>query len=39
LGEIQRYQALLYGILMIVIMLFLPNGVLSLALPRWGRHR
>jgi branched-chain amino acid transport system permease protein len=39
LGEVQKYQALLYGILMIIIMLFLPNGVLSLALPRWGRHR
>jgi branched-chain amino acid transport system permease protein len=34
LGELQRYQALLYGILMIAVMLFLPNGVLSLRLGR-----
>lgn len=30
LRAIQEYQALLYGILMIVVMLFLPNGLLSL---------
>lgn len=30
LGELQQYQALLYGVLMIAIMLFLPNGILSL---------
>ncbi|MBB5221697.1 branched-chain amino acid transport system permease protein [Amaricoccus macauensis] len=29
LRAIQEYQALLYGILMIVVMLFLPNGLLS----------
>lgn len=29
LRAIQEYQALLYGILMIVVMLFLPNGILS----------
>lgn len=33
LGELQRYQALLYGVLMIAVMLFLPNGILSLRLP------
>jgi branched-chain amino acid transport system permease protein len=37
LGELQRYQALLYGILMIAVMMFLPNGVLSLRLGR-GRE-
>ena len=30
LGALQQYQALLYGILMIAVMLFLPNGLLSL---------
>ena len=30
LRSIQEYQALLYGVLMIVVMLFLPNGVISL---------
>jgi branched-chain amino acid transport system permease protein len=34
LGELQRYQALLYGGLMIAVMLFLPNGILSLRLGR-----
>lgn len=29
LRAIQEYQALFYGILMIVVMLFLPNGLLS----------
>jgi branched-chain amino acid transport system permease protein len=38
LGELQRYQALLYGILMIAVMLFLPNGVLSLRQMRFGRE-
>ncbi|MDX6750437.1 branched-chain amino acid ABC transporter permease [Geminicoccaceae bacterium 1502E] len=37
LGDIQRYQALLYGVLMISVMLFLPNGILSLRWP--GRER
>jgi branched-chain amino acid transport system permease protein len=36
LGELQRYQALLYGVLMIAVIMFLPNGVLSL---RLGRNR
>lgn len=36
LGELQRYQALLYGLLMIAVIMFLPNGVLSL---RLGRDR
>lgn len=30
LSAIQSYQVLLYAILMIVVMLFLPNGILSL---------
>lgn len=30
LRSIQDYQALLYGVLMIAVMLFLPNGLLSL---------
>lgn len=30
LGAIQQYQALLYGVLMIGVMIFLPNGLLSL---------
>ena len=30
LRSIQEYQALLYGALMVLVMLFLPNGVLSL---------
>lgn len=38
LGELQQYQALLYGILMIVVMLFLPNGILSLELGRGDRR-
>ena len=36
LDALQRYQALLYGVLMIAVMLFLPNGLLSL---RLGRRR
>ena len=31
LGALQQYQALLYGVLMIAVMLFLPNGILSLS--------
>jgi branched-chain amino acid transport system permease protein len=38
LGELQRYQALLYGVLMIAVMLFLPNGMLSLRLGRGGER-
>ena len=38
LDALQQYQALLYGVLMIVVMLFLPNGLLSLRLP-WRRTR
>lgn len=34
LHEFQRYQTLMYGILMIVLMLWLPNGLLSLQLRR-----
>jgi branched-chain amino acid transport system permease protein len=36
LDALQRYQALLYGILMIAVMLFLPNGLLSLRRRRGG---
>ena len=34
LDWLQQYQALLYGILMIVVMLFLPNGLMSLRVRR-----
>jgi branched-chain amino acid transport system permease protein len=34
LGALQQYQALLYGVLMIAVMLFLPNGILSLTFRR-----
>lgn len=30
LRSIQEYQALLYGLMMIIVMLFLPNGLLSI---------
>jgi len=36
LHELQRYQTVLYAVLMILCILFLPNGVLSL---RWRRSR
>jgi branched-chain amino acid transport system permease protein len=32
LNELQSFQALLYGVLMIGLMLFLPNGLMSLGL-------
>jgi branched-chain amino acid transport system permease protein len=32
LHSVQDYQALIYGVLMIVCMLWLPNGILSLGL-------
>ena len=34
LQAVQQYQALIYGVLMIVCMLWLPNGILSLDLSR-----
>jgi branched-chain amino acid transport system permease protein len=37
LTAVQDYQALIYGILMIVCMLWLPNGILSLSLRRPGK--
>jgi branched-chain amino acid transport system permease protein len=37
LGALQEFQALLYGGLMIALMLWLPNGILSLRLP--GRQQ
>lgn len=37
LRSIQQYQALLYGLLMIMAMLFLPNGLLSL-IPEIGKR-
>lgn len=37
LAGLQQFQALLYGVLMIGLMLWLPNGLLSLRLP--GRRR
>lgn len=35
LNEFQSFQALLYGALMIGLMLFLPNGLMSLRFGRW----
>ena len=37
LHPLQEYQQLIYAVLMIVIMLWLPNGLLSLRLPTGGR--
>ena len=37
LAALQQYQALLYGVLMIAVMLFLPNGLLSLGRLLAGR--
>jgi branched-chain amino acid transport system permease protein len=37
LQELQEYQSLMYGILMIAVILWLPNGILSLRLR--GRER
>jgi branched-chain amino acid transport system permease protein len=39
LHAVQDYQTLIYGILMIVCMLWLPNGILSLALRRDANRR
>lgn len=38
LDALQRYQALLYGVLMIAVMLIRPNGVMSIRLG-WPRAR
>jgi branched-chain amino acid transport system permease protein len=38
LHAVQDYQALIYGALMIVCMLWLPNGILSLSLRRLGEN-
>jgi branched-chain amino acid transport system permease protein len=34
LNALQTFQSLLYGVLMVVLMLFLPNGLMSLRLGR-----
>jgi branched-chain amino acid transport system permease protein len=34
LHELQQYQSLMYGVLMILVILWLPNGILSLRLRR-----
>jgi branched-chain amino acid transport system permease protein len=39
LTAVQDYQALIYGILMIGCMLWLPNGILSLSLRRNGKRK
>lgn len=39
LNELQTFQALLYGVLMIALMLFLPNGLMSLRLRRGAPWR
>ena len=38
LQSAQKYQTLIYGVLMIAVMLWLPNGLLSLNM-RWLRNR
>jgi branched-chain amino acid transport system permease protein len=38
LQAVQNYQALIYGILMIACMLWLPNGILSLGLRHDGKR-
>ena len=39
LHAVQDYQTLIYGILMIACMLWLPNGILSLAVGRDAKQR
>jgi branched-chain amino acid transport system permease protein len=39
LHAVQDYQALIYGILMIACMLWLPNGILSLRLWRTDKRK
>jgi branched-chain amino acid transport system permease protein len=39
LHAIQDYQALIYGVLMIACMLWLPNGILSLSLRHDGKRK
>lgn len=36
LSEFQQYQTLVYGILMIIVILLLPNGLMALSLGRKG---
>lgn len=37
LHGLQQYQSLIYAIIIIVLMIWLPNGLLSLTLPGWRR--
>ncbi|WIJ25807.1 branched-chain amino acid ABC transporter permease [Devosia sp. RR2S18] len=37
LHDLQQYQQLAYALIMIGIMMWLPNGLLSLRWPSWGR--
>jgi branched-chain amino acid transport system permease protein len=39
LHAVQDYQALIYGILMIVCMLWLPNGILSFGTRHGGQRK
>jgi ABC-type branched-subunit amino acid transport system permease subunit len=39
LHAVQDYQTLIFGILMIACMLWLPNGILSLGLGRDGKRK
>jgi branched-chain amino acid transport system permease protein len=39
LHAVQDYQALIYGVLMIVCMLWLPNGILSLGMRRDSKRK
>ena len=38
LFETGKYQLLIYSALLIALIMALPNGLLSLRLPRWGRR-
>jgi ABC-type branched-subunit amino acid transport system permease subunit len=38
LHAVQDYQTLIYGVLMIVCMLWLPNGILSLGVRHDGKR-
>jgi len=39
LQSFQQYQSLIYGIIMIAVMLVMPNGLMALRLPSFGKER
>lgn len=39
LQDLQQYQSLVYGVVMIAVMLAMPNGLLALRLPAFGKER